>query len=189
VADYFEGLISHRTSFQRPVQTDIVVPLFHLVYAGCIPVYAHQSDRARPDNPEYILHHILCAEMPVYYFGRHRYWLEAEQHYRPPQDAGARLVFARGGRLSLIDQFIKNTWEVLSPLHRVTALSPMTDHRFLRADRRVERTRFAGEVEITVNYGPADYETTSALLPPYGFLVESPGVVAYYARRYRGVDY
>ncbi len=189
VADYFEGLMSHRTGFQQATQTDIVAPLFHLVYADCIPIYAHQSDRPRPDNPEYILHHILYAEMPVYYFGRHRYWLDPEQHYRPPQDAGERLVFARGGRFNLIDQFIKNTWEVLSPLHRQTALSPMTDHRFLTPDRRVERTRFAGAVEITVNYGPADYQIGSVVLPRYGFLIQSPSLVAFHARRYRGIEY
>lgn len=189
VADYFEGLMSHRTRFQNPEQTDIVVPLFHLVFADCIPIYAHQSDRPRPDNPSYILDHILYAEMPVYFFGRHRYWLDPERHYQPPADAEARLVFARGGRFNLIDQFIKNTYEVLSPLHRITALLPMTDHRFLTPDRRVETTRFGQDVNILVNYGPADYQAPQVTLPAYGFLIESPQLVAYYARRYRALSY
>ena len=189
VADYCEGLMSHRTRFQHPEQTDIVAPLFHLVFADCIPIYAHQSDRPRPDDPSYILDHILYAEMPVYRFGRHRYWLEPHNDYQPPAEAGERLVFARGGRFNLTDQFIKNTYEVLSPLNRVTALSPMSDHRFLTPDRRVERTRFGSDVEITVNYGPADYETARATLPAYGFLIESPTLTAFYARRYGAVSY
>ena len=189
VADYFEGLMSHRTRFQNPDQTDIVIPLFHLVFADCIPIYAHQSDRPRPDNPSYILDHILYAEMPVYFFGRHRYWLDPEAHYQPPPDATDRLVFARGGRFNLIDQFIKNTYEVLSPLHRVTALMPMTDHRFLTPDRSVERTRFGDSVEITVNYGPKDYEMERATLPRWGFLIESPTLVAFHALRYGRLHY
>jgi len=189
VADYFEGLMSHRTRFQNPDQTDIVIPLFHLVFADSIPIYAHQSDRPRPDNPTYILDHILYAEMPVYFFGRHRYWLDPEAHYTPPEGAASRLVFARGGRFNLIDQFIKNTYEVLSPLNRETALLAMTDHRFLTPDRRAERTRFGTDVEITVNYGPADYQGERALLPAYGFLVESPRLIAFHARRYGGLSY
>ena len=177
-ADYFEGLLSHRTRFQRKDDRDIVIPLFELVFADAIPLYTHQSDRPRPDNPEFILHHILYAEMPVYYFGRHHYWTDPAQDFKPPAGSDARLVFARGGKFGLIDQFIKNTWEVLSPLNRLTSLMPMEDHRFLTADRQVELTRFGKDVEITVNYGTRDFERHGAVLPQYGFLVESP---TYYA--------
>ena len=188
-ADYFEGLMSHRTRFQRPNDTDIVIPLFELVYGDAIPIYTHQSDRPRPDNPVYILDHILYAEMPVYYFGNHRYWLDPDQDFRPRASVESRLVFARGGRFNLIDQFIKNTYEVLSPLGRVTALLPMTEHRFVTRDRQVEATRFGADVEITVNYGPSDYSAAHAVLPQYGFLIESPTLVAFYARSYRSMRY
>jgi len=188
-ADYLEGLMSHRTRFQRPDDTDIVIPLFELVFGDAIPIYAHQSDRPRPDNPVYILDHILYAEMPVYYFGNHRYWSDPGQGFRPPAGSEGRLVFAQGGRFGLIDQFIKNTYEVLSPLSRVTALLPMTDHRFVTPDRKVESTRFGSDVEVTVNYGPADFSTGRAVLPQYGFLIESPTLVAFYARQYRGLSY
>jgi hypothetical protein len=188
-ADYFEGLMSHRTRFQRPDDADIVIPLFELVFGDAIPIYAHQSDRPRPDNPVYILDHILYAEMPVYYFGNHRYWSDPGQGFHPPAGSEGRLVFAQGGRFGLIDQFIKNTYEVLSPLGRVTALLPMTEHRFVTPDRKVESTRFGTDVEVTVNYGPADFSTARAVLPQYGFLIESPTLVAFYARRYRGLSY
>jgi hypothetical protein len=187
--DYFEGLMAHKTRYHQRDPDDIVIPLFELVYGDAIPIYTHQGDRPKPDQPTYVLDHILYAEMPVYYFGGPRYWAKASEVYRPPEGAEARMVFARGDRFNLIDQFIKNTYEVLSPLNRITALLPMTDHRFLTSDRKVESTRFGSDVEITVNYGAADFKTKRAVLPQYGFLVESPKLVAFYARRYRDLSY
>jgi hypothetical protein len=186
--DYFEGLMSHKTRWQqqRP-NDDIIVPLFEIVYGDAIPMYTHQSDRPRVDNPTYILDHVLYAEMPVYQFGNHRYWTEARQQ-RPTDES--RAIFARGDRFNNVtDRFIKNTYEVLSPLGRVTALLPMTDHRFLTPDRKVESTRFGNDVNITVNYGEADYSTPRAVLPQYGFIVESPALVAFYARSYGELKY
>ena len=188
-ADYFEGLMSHRTRFQRPNDTDVVIPLFELVYGDAIPIYAHQSDRPRPDNPGYILDHILYAEMPVYNFGNHRYWTRPDGDFKPSSDATNRLVFAHKPGLGLTDGFIKNTYEILSPLHRLTALMPMTDHRFLTAERTAEATRFGKEVEITVNYDPSDFVTDHAVLPQYGFLIESPTLVAFHARSYRDMKF
>jgi hypothetical protein len=188
-ADYFEGILSHKTGYQRlnDVQwttADIIVPMFEMVYGDAIPMYTHQSDRPRPDNPAHILDLILYAEMPVYYFGNHQYWTDAAQEYQPAPGSDSRLVFARGGRHGLIDQFIKNTYEVLSPLNRLTALMPMTGHRFLTTDRKVEASRFGEDVSIMVNFGASDYETANATLPQWGFLVESPTLTAFYARRH-----
>ena len=190
-ADYFEGLMSHKTGFRRASDQadDIVIPMFEIVFGDSIPMYAHQSDRPRPDEANKILDHILYAEMPVYYFGNHRYWTDPAQDYQAPPGSGRRLVFARGGRFGLIDQFIKNTYEVLSPLNRETALLPMTDHHFLTPDRKVESTRFGGDVEITVNYGERPFATARATLPEYGFLVESPRLLAVYATRYKTVRF
>jgi len=188
-ADYFEGLMSHRTRFQRPNDPDVVIPLFELVYGDAIPIYAHQSDRPRPDNPGYILDHLLYAEMPVYHFGNHRYWTRPDGDFKPSSGATNRLVFAHKAGLGLTDGFIKNTYEVLSPLHRLTALMPMTDHRFLTADRTAESTRFGKEVEITVNYGTSEFTTEHAVLPQYGFLIESPTLVGFHARSYRGTKF
>ena len=188
-ADYFEGLMSHRTRFQRPNDTDIVIPLFELVYGDAIPIYAHQSDRPKPNNPGYILDHILYAEMPVYDFGTHRYWTSPGGDFKPADAADPRLVFAHKAGLGLTDGFIKNTYEVLSPLHRLTALMPMTDHRFLKANRRAEVTRFGEDVEITVNYDATDLVLKDAVLPQYGFLIESPSLVVFHARSYRALKF
>ncbi len=188
-AEYFEGLMSHKTGFNIPSAPGIVIPLFELVYGDSIAIYAHQGDRVRPDNPTYILDHILYAEMPVYEFGRHRFWTEPGQQYKAPANAGDRMIFTRGGKLGVVDQFIKNTYEVLSAVNRETALLPMTDHRFVTADRSVERTRFGTDVEITVNYGPEAYEMGGVVLPRYGFVVKSPRMEAFCATRYDGVSY
>ena len=96
------------------------------------------------------------------------------------------MVFARGGKFNLVDQFIKNTCEVLSPLNRIAGVLPMTGHRYLTPDRKVETTRFGGDVQVTVNYGAADYRMKNAVLPQYGFLVESPKLVAFHAASYGG---
>ena len=178
-ADYFEGLLSHKTGYNSRndpqwESADIIVPLFELVYGDCIPIYTHQSDRPRPDNPAYILDHILYAEMPVYLFGTHRYWTDPSQDFQPPPGSEPRLVFARGGEFDLYDQFIKNTYEVLSPLNRLTALMPMTDHKFLTPDRKVEQTRFGRDVEITVNFGEQSFSTLHADLPAVGLPDRKP---------------
>jgi hypothetical protein len=187
--DYFEGLMSHKTRYWNPNDPAIIIPLFELVFSDAIPLYAHQSNRPQPDMPEYILDHILYAEMPVYYFGEHRYYLDPERDFKPEEGSKFKLVFAQGGRFGLIDQFIKNTYEVLSPLGRLTALMEMTDHKFLSADRKVESTRFGADVQIVVNYGESDFTYEGVVLPQYGFLVTSPSLVAFYARQYGGVTY
>jgi len=193
-ADYFEGLLSHKTGYNRSGQfaNDIVIPLFEMVYGDAISIYTHQSDRARIDNPGFILDHILYAEMPVYQFGSHHYWTDPApaQGGRGQPVSQSRMVFAQGGRFgNPTDQFIKNTYEVLSPLGRSTALVPMTDHRFLTPGREVEGARFGNDTNITVNFGENDYSTPHAVLPQWGFLVESPTLVAFYARSYGGVKY
>jgi len=193
-ADYFEGLMSHKTGYNRTgaAANDIVIPMFEIVYGDAIPIYAHQSDRPRLDNPGYILDHILYAEMPVYQYGTHHYWTNpapAPQRAQARPVDESRTVFAKGGRFNPTDQFIKNTYEVLSPLCRDTALMPMTDHRFVTADRKVETTRFGTGTSITVNFGETDYTAAHGVLPQWGFVIESPTLVAFYARSYGSVKY
>jgi hypothetical protein len=92
-----------------------------------------------------------------------------------------------GEGLCPTDRVIKNVWEVLSPLNVITAERPLTSHEFLTPDRQLQRTRF-GDVTITVAYEkPAKIGDSG--VPPYGFILESPGFVAFCATRYNGVDY
>lgn len=96
-----------------------------------------------------------------------------------------------------LDRFVKNTYEILSPLNEMTARQPMISHQFLSADRLVQRSTFAAGKElvtVTANNGATDHRCASALggplvLPPNGFLVESPQFVAFLARNWNGREY
>jgi len=96
-----------------------------------------------------------------------------------------------------LDVYVKNTYEVLSPLNALTSRMPMEDHTFLTDDRRVVRSVFgsgAEAVTAVVNMGGAPYRVTSkvggeVVLPAYGFLVESPTFVAFHASAFGGLTY
>ena len=91
--------------------------------------------------------------------------------------------------LGYFDTLMKNSYEILSPLNRLTAEREMTSHCFLTADECVEQTTF-GDVTITVNFGAQPYTCADgSVLPQYGFTVVSPSLEAFYAVRYNGVDY
>jgi len=116
-----------------------------------------------------------------------------------PGDPG---LFCRGdggwtAGLHHVDRFVKNTYEVLSPLNEITSRTPMTQHEFLTADRSVRRTVFGegdAAVEVVVNFGPKEHRCKSKLggevvLPTYGFLIESPSFVAFCGQSWGGLTY
>ena len=145
--------------------------------------------------------------------GEHRYILgqvkvEGDRlEFVPPAPVAARQggdlgLFCRGDGgwtdgLHHVDRFVKNTYEILSPLNEMTSRVTMTQHEFLTADRKVRRTVFGDgpqAVEVVVNLGADRYECKSktggeVVLPPYGFLVESPTFVAFCATKYGGLAY
>lgn len=92
-----------------------------------------------------------------------------------------------GAGLCATDRVIKNTWEVLSPLNRITAERPLDSHEFLSADRTLQRTRF-GDLVVTVSYGQAA-DIGAHRVPPCGFVIESPHFIAFCAVRYNGLEY
>ncbi len=115
---------------------------------------------------------------------------------------GDPAVFVNGDHgwtagLHPLDRFVKNTHEILSPLNELTARVPMTKHEFLTADRKVERTVFGqgkGATTVVVNRSEGEHIVKSRLggdvvLPPYGFLVESPTFVAFHALSWGGKRY
>jgi len=95
------------------------------------------------------------------------------------------------------DRFVKNTYEILSPLNELTAQMQMTGHQFLTPDFKVQRSIFGegeNQVVATVNMGAADYSVDSRLggtcvLPPGGFLIEAPTFIAFHARNWNGLTY
>jgi hypothetical protein len=96
-----------------------------------------------------------------------------------------------------LDRFVKNTHEILSPLNEITSQMSMTEHQFLTPDRKVRRSVF-GEgktaMEVVVNGGATDHrhQTESfgeVVLPPNGFVIESPTFAAFHALSWNGLRY
>ena len=52
---------------------------------------------------------------------------------------------------------IKRHYDFFSPLHRETALLPMTDFRWLTPDGAVQRTTFGANIEIVANFDTEDF--------------------------------
>ncbi|MGH7968127.1 MAG: DUF6259 domain-containing protein, partial [Limisphaerales bacterium] len=212
-SDFFEGLtgVSGRSYHDEKLLSNLgatVVPLFDLVYRDCIAMYGkygYDPHRAA----EYVLEHISIA-LPLNYHSipRHLYWKEQSGGEDRPaadrdsQNAGDPALFTRAdngwaaGR-PLIDRFIKNTCEILCPLNEMTARMQMTQHEFLTPDRKVQHTLFvkgADHVDVVVNAGNTNFVWNSKLggsvvLPPYGFVAESPTFVAFHALSWNGLEY
>jgi hypothetical protein len=210
-SDFFEGLTGvdgtyfHRMEEMKRVG-GVSVPLFELVYRDSIALYGKYGlDISKA--AEYVLYHLSIGR-PLNYHDvpAHLYWKEAAA---PPASAAATektagdpAVFTRaeGGwaeGLHPFDRFVKNTYEILSPLNELTAQMQLTEHQFLTADRKVQRTVFgagASKVEVVVNAGGKNFTHQSrsggaTILPPYGFLVESPTFVAFHALSWNGLAY
>ncbi|MHC4407104.1 MAG: hypothetical protein ACYTG0_46420, partial [Planctomycetota bacterium] len=113
-----------------------------------------------------------------------------------------RSCFARADRgwtegLHPTDAFLKTTHEVLGPLHHATAHQRLTRLEILRPGGTVRHATYgSGEdsTTVVVNFGPRDVEVDAqqggaAVLPPWGFVVESPRSAAFYAKGWGGRNY
>jgi hypothetical protein len=105
-----------------------------------------------------------------------------------PLAAFARVDGGFAAGMGATDAFIRNTYEFLSPVNELTAAVPMTDHRFLTPDRRVELTRF-GDVTVVINGSAANYVHEGTTLPPFGFLVRSSTFQAMHVLDWAGIRY
>jgi len=119
---------------------------------------------------------------------------------RAREDAAAQGVFVRGDGgwaegLHLFDRFVKNTYELLSPLNEITSRMQMTSHEFVTPDRLVQRSVFgAGAVQVVVNFGREPFTVNSkrgrdVVLSRYGVLVESDEFAAFVALSWGGLRY
>jgi hypothetical protein len=207
-SDFFEGLtgVSGRSYHDENLMTKLgatVVPLFELVYCDCIAMYGKYGYDPRRAT-EYVLQHISLAR-PLNYHSipPHLYWKAGFQPATAPaSNAPNPGLFARadGGwaaELHPMDRFVKNTYEILSPLNELTARMRMTQHQFLTPDRKVQQSTFgegADAVLVVVNTGGSAFTYTSRSsgkveLPPYGFIAESKTFVAFHALSYGGLRY
>jgi hypothetical protein len=204
-SDFFEGLTGvsgtyyHNKDLVKTLGA-AVVPLFEMVYRDCIALYGKYGYDAG-QAAEYVLHHLALGR-PLHYHSvpSHLYWQGGETNATPP---GARAgVFTRGDNgwsagLHRMDRFVKNTYEMLAPLYEITAQMPMTSHRFVTPDRRVQHSVFGSgpaTVHVIVNGGTNHHTWRSAhagevVLPQFGFLVESSRFIAFHALNWDGVRY
>jgi hypothetical protein len=204
-SDFFEGLVgvSGHYYHQLKPEEDLgarVIPFFEMVYHDCQICFGKYGYRAEQAG-EYVAHHVLCAR-PLHYhsFPDHLYW----QNERRPQNASTSpdACYTRSDNgwaegLHPLDIFIKNTHEILGPLHEATAYSRLTKFEYLTDDGNVRRATYgAGEqaTRVIVNFGrtPAEIESDTAghiSLPAWGFVVMSPRFIAFHATQWAGQDY
>lgn len=208
-SDYFEGItgVSGASVANRSLLRDtggVSIPLFELVYHDTVAAYGKYGYDVRT-AAEYVLTHMILGRTLNYHnLPDHLYWRAAPQADTAPVPAGAPdpALFTRAGGgwaegLHPVDRFLKNTHELLSPLHEIAAKMRMTHHEFLSADRKVQRSLFSDgrqTVEVVVNSGNSTFHWQSKLggpidLPAYGFLVESPEFVAFRSLLWSGRSY
>ncbi len=118
---------------------------------------------------------------------------------RRSDDAGCWMRTDEGWADGLhpVDVFVKNTHEVLGPLHAATAHGVLTRLEFLTSDRSVRRATWgAGDAKtvVTVNFGAQDATVESryggrVVLPRWGFVIDGPRFAAFLARRWGGQEY
>lgn len=207
-ADFFEGLngVDGAYFHDKKLMSEtggVSIPLFELVYRDCVALYGKYGfDISKA--ADYVLYHISVGRTLNYHeIPPHLYWKEPVTE--PPLAAVAEsdpAVFTRGDGgwaegLHPFDRFVKNTYEILSPLHELTATRELTQHRFLTPDYKVQRTVFGTgpeAVEVVVNGGTQNYRWKSktggdVLLPPQGFLIESPAFIAFRALTWNKLSY
>lgn len=203
-ADFFEGLtgVSGTWYHNKDLPKQLggtVVPLFEIVYRDCIAIYGKYGyDPVKA--AEYVLHHVAIGRPLNYHIiPLHLYWKEPSAA-KTPNETAALFTRADNGwaeGLHMVDRFVKNTHEILSPLNELTSRVPMTQHKFLTTDRKVQRSVFGSSSDgpiVVVNASADEFQYHSRFggevrLPQFGFIVESPTFVAFHASSWNGVKY
>jgi hypothetical protein len=207
-SDFFEGLVAVQGRYFHNLKPQdlgaTVIPFFEMVYHDCqicYGKYGYSAEKAA----EYVAHHVLCAR-PLHYhsFSDHLYWQSASNQGKvnTANQASDLSCYTRsdGGwaeNMHPLDVFIKNTHEVLGPLHGVTAHELLTQMEFLTEDRTLRRATYGqgkNATRVIVNFGSTKARIDSELggevvLPPWGFIIEGPRFAAFYAYRWGGEKY
>lgn len=211
-ADFFEGLlgVSGRCYANKellPETGGTSIPLFEAVFRDTIALYGKYGYDIMK-SAEYVLYHISIGR-PLNYHSipPHLYWKEPSQEADLRRQEGAAdlngpALFTRSDNgwaqgLHPLDRFVKNTYEILSPLQELTAEAQLADHEFLSSDRKVQCSVFVEEsqkTEVVVNAGRNNFPWRSnsggdMTLPPNGFLVESPFFIAFHSLTWNGISY
>jgi len=205
-SDFFEGLVAVSGRYFHNLKPDdfgaTVIPFFEMVYHDCQICYGKYGYAAER-GAEFVAHHVLCAR-PLYYhsFPDHLYWKstknrEREQTPIPDMACYTRSYNGWAEGMHPLDMFLKNTYEVLGPLHSATAHNTLSKLEFLTKDLTLRQATYGrGEdaTRIIVNFGTKEAQVESTLggkvtLPPWGFVIEGPRFAAFHARRWNGQEY
>jgi len=202
-SDFFEGLVAVGGNCYHSLKPESlgarVIPFWEMVYHDCQICYGKYGYAAEHAGP-LVAHHVLCAR-PLYYHSipDHLYWKQPRKAGKPADAAACFTRTDNGGTEGLhpTDAFLKNTHEVLGPLHAATAHDRLVRLEFRTPDGSLRRAVY-GEGDkattVTVNFGAKDAAVESrqggsVVLPAYGFVVDGPKVVAFYAKRWNGREY
>jgi hypothetical protein len=197
-SDFFEGLVGVAGKYYHSLDPArfgaTVIPFWEMVYHDCQACYGKYGYAAE-QAAEYVAHHVLCAR-PLHYHSipDHLYWKAAA-----PGPSRATYLRSDGWAAGLhpTDVFLKNTHEVLGPLHAATGHDRLTRLEFLTPDRAVRRALYgtgAAATTVVVNFGGGEARVTTprggeVVLPPWGFVVEGPRFAAFHATRWGGHGY
>ena len=207
-SDFFEGLVGVSGRYYHNLKPQelgaTVIPFFEMVYHDCQVCYGKYGYSAR-DAAEYVAHHVLCAR-PLHYhsFPDHLYWQSPSSQGEKKADSqtSENACYTRSDNgwaegMHPVDVFLKNTQEVLGPLNAATAHDRLTRLEFLTRDGTVRQAVYGSgddATKVVVNFSQKEAQVTSKLggevvLPAWGFIVESPRFLAFYALRWAGQEY
>jgi hypothetical protein len=204
-SDFFEGLagVSGRYYHMLDVKElgAVPVPIFEMVFRDCIAIHGKYGYKPE-EAAEYVIHHLSIGR-PLHYhnLGSHLYWQDQSglPELPMPTDGPDPACFTRAHNgwaegMHIWDRFMKNTHECLSPLNEITSRTKLIRYEFLNPEKTVRRTLFGNGVTVVVNGSGSVFEWETAaygkvLLPPFGFVVESPQFVAFHALSWNGLEY
>jgi hypothetical protein len=108
----------------------------------------------------------------------------------PPTYRLDRAVYFGDGGGGGLREYVRRTYAVLGPLHRLCFPAFLTEHRFLTSDLAVEEARYSNGARVLVNRrGVEAFENDELALPPLGFLAEHAEMTAHDALRVRGESF
>jgi hypothetical protein len=179
----------------------IVVPFFEMVYHDCQICYGKYGYQARK-AAEYVAHHVLCARPLHYHSFQDRLYWKSDQSKTNENSKSDISCYTRSDNgwaenMHPMDVFLKNTHEVLGPLHSVTAHDVLKQLEFLNKDQTLRQAIYGqgkNATRIIVNFGTTNAKVKSELgqdvvLPPWGFVIEGPRFAAFHALRWNKEEY
>lgn len=161
--DYWEGILLippvHSGGFKwwGDAMQARALPILGTVYRDVLTMYHHQSCGLAANAPLLFLACLRTAQPPYYFFDKK---LDAAQL-----------------------EYVRQSYEILATLHRLTVDATVADFQWLTDDGLVEKTIFTDGTEIICNCSDKPFGNADLDLPAYGFYVRHRQFVAHYAER------